>query len=33
MADPEIGAAVMAEGLRPGVAMELDLQVRAGLFR
>lgn len=29
MADPEFGAAVMAEGFRLGASMELDLQVRA----
>ena len=28
MADPEFGAAVMAEGFRLGASMELDLQVR-----
>lgn len=28
MADPEFGAAVMAEGFRHGASMELDLQVR-----
>ena len=29
MADPEFGAAVLAEGFRMGASMELDLQVRA----